>query len=441
LIFRSVHDRAKVSSLVASLALVGACGNGSGDAAGAGAGGTGGAVAGAGGAGAGAGGVVAGSGGASGGALGGAGAGGDFAGTSGAAGAAGGGAGDGGSSGVSGSAGSGAGSGGVNATGCIVPATSAAQPVLLSQTGCVDPSDPKRPAPALIPYDVNSALWSDGAEKERYVSLPVGAKITAKDCDVTPERCMPAEAGGTGEDEGHWDLPIGTVLMKTFLIGGKRIETRLFNRFSATVWRGFSYEWDDAETDATLLPDFKDKDIGGQTWHYPSRNECFECHTEAGGRSLGPTTAQLDREFTYADGTMNQIDKFVALGWFDAKPKAIPAYPDPFGPAPLEQRARAYIHANCSICHRSGGVVADVDLRYTTSFADTDLCNEMIFRGVGDAMLPQVRLVPGSPSESNLSFRMHDTTTYRMPKIGSSVVDPMGTALIDEWISSIQSCP
>jgi hypothetical protein len=364
---------------------------------------------------------------------------GGVAGLGGAAGSAGAGAS---ASGASGSAGSGAGSAGAGQVGCVVPATQAAQPMLLSQTGCVDVSDPKRPAPTLVPYEVNSALWSDGAAKERYMSLPPGTKITAKDCDVTPDRCIPAEQGGTGEDEGHWDLPVGTVLMKTFSIGGKRIETRLFNKFSLTVWRGFSYEWNDEETDATLLPDFKDKDVGGgQIWHYPSRNECFECHTEAGGRSLGPTTAQLDRDHDYPDGTMNQVDKFVALGFFDQKPKAVPAYSDPFGSAPLEQRARSYIHANCSMCHRSGGIVIDVDLRYTTSFADTDLCNQMVFRGVGDPMLPQTRLVPGNPAESNLSFRMHDTAAYRMPKIGSSVVDPMGTALIDEWISSIQSCP
>jgi hypothetical protein len=343
--------------------------------------------------------------------------------------------------GKAGSAGS-AGSSGAGQVGCIAPSTQADPPMLLSQTGCVDPNDPKRPGPNLIPYDVNSALWSDGAVKERFMSLPPGSKITAKDCDVTPDRCMPVEQGGTGEDEGHWDLPVGTVLVKTFSIGGKRIETRLFWRVRVGVWRGYSYEWNDAETDATLLPDLKDKDVGGgQIWHYPGRNQCFECHTEAAGRALGTTTAQLDRDFAYTDGTMNQIDKLVALGYFDAKPKAVPAYPDPFGDAPLEDRARSYLHANCSTCHRAGSVVADVDLRYTTSFSDTDLCNQTIFRGTGDPALPQIRLVPGSPEESNLSFRMHDRTTYRMPKAGSNVVDSMGTALIDEWISSIESCP
>jgi hypothetical protein len=405
-----------------------------------------------GGAGTGGSGMTGGAGGATGGAGASAGGSGNDAGTGGVAGTAvsgaGGGAGDAiggaGSGGAGGDVPGGAGAGAAGAppaVGCIVPATMAEQPMLLSQTGCVDPNDPKLPAPSLIAYDVNSPLWSDGAAKERYVSLPPGSKIGVKDCDVDPAACMPVDQGGTGQDEGHWDLPLKTVLVKTFLIAGKRVETRLLMRFAATTWLGFSYEWNDAETDATLLPDLKDKPVGDQTWHYPSRSQCLECHTRAGGRSLGMTTQQLDRMHTYPDGAMNQVAKFVSLGHLDAMPKALPAYPDPYGSAPLEQRARSYLQTNCALCHRAGGTVSDVDLRYTTSFAGTTLCNGMVIKGTGDAMLPQIRLVPGDPATSNISFRMHDTTVYRMPKIGSSVVDPMGTALVDEWVTSIQACP
>jgi hypothetical protein len=344
-------------------------------------------------------------------------------------------------SGTSGSAGAGGSAGGTVADRCIVPATQAEQPALLSQTGCMDPSDPKKPASGLIPYRVNSQLWSDGAAKERYLSLPPGSKIRVKDCDEDPASCERVVDGGSGEEEGHFGMPVGTVLVKVFLLGGKRIETRLLTRFAETTWVGFSYEWNDDETDATLLPDFKDKPVGSQTWHYPSRSQCLECHTKAGGRSLGPTTAQLDRDYEYPDGTANQLDRLVALGHLDARPKAIPPYPDPLGDAPLEARARSYLHANCSICHRDGGTVSDVDLRFTTSFADTALCNQSVIKSTGDPLVPQIRLVPGSPEESTISFRMHDTTDYRMPKIGSSVVDPDGTALIDAWITSIEACP
>jgi uncharacterized repeat protein (TIGR03806 family) len=271
--------------------------------------------------------------------------------------------------------------------------------------------------------------------------LPAGGKIHVKDCTAEPDTCMPIDMGGTGEDEGHWDMPIGTVLMKVFAVGGKRIETRLLMHRSETTWVGYSYEWADDESDATLLPDSKDKSLGSQTWHYPSPSECLECHTKGGGRSLGPTTAQMNRDYAYADGTLNQLDKFEAIGAFDAAPKKLDGYPDPAGSADLELRARSYLQANCSICHRPGGPISDVDLRFVTPFKDTLLCDEPISMGTGDANLPQVRLVPGDPSKSSLSFRMHDRTTYKMPKLGSNVADPTGTKLIDDWITAMTDCP
>jgi hypothetical protein len=327
--------------------------------------------------------------------------------------------------------------------GCTVPVIETDQPTQLSQTGCVDPNDPTKAAPSLVPYDVNSPLWSDGAAKERYMSLPPGTKIHVKDCTAEPDTCKSVDDGGTAEDEGHWDLPVGTVVMKVFLLDSARIETRLLMHVSDSVWRGYSYEWNDAGTDATLLDDKKDKPVGSQSWHYPSRSECLACHTEGAGRSVGPTTAQMNRDYAYADGTMNQVDKFEALGVFDRSPTRIAAYPSPTGDGPLEERARSYLQANCSLCHRPGATVSDMDMRFAVSFADMSLCNQTITAMQDDLTLPPIRLVPGDPTDSSLSFRMHSVVVggYRMPKLGSSVVDQAGTKLIDDWITSITACP
>jgi hypothetical protein len=326
--------------------------------------------------------------------------------------------------------------------GCIVPVAENDEPMLLSQTGCVDPTDPTKAAATLVPYDVNSPLWSDGASKERYISLPPGSKIHVKDCTAEPATCASVDDGGTAEDEGHWDLPVGAVVMKVFLIDGARIETRLLMHVSDAVWRGYAFEWNDAGTDATLLDDKKDKTVGSQSWHYPSRSECLACHTDGAGRSLGPTTPQLNRDYDYPDGTMNVIDKFEALGVFDRSPTRIAAYPSPTADGPVEARARSYLQANCSLCHRPGATVSDVDLRFVASFADTQLCNQPITAMQDDSNLPPMRLVPGDPTDSSLSFRMHSTISgYRMPKLSSSVVDTAGTALIDQWITSITTCP
>jgi len=273
--------------------------------------------------------------------------------------------------------------------------------------------------------------------KARFLRLPPGTTIKVKDCDLDPSACLPLEQGGTPEDEGHFDLPVGSILVKNFSLQGTLLETRLLVHASATIWKGYSYEWDPAVTTAHLLEDAKDRVVGAQVWHYPSGQECLQCHTAAAGRSLGPTSRQLDRDTPEG----NQLDRMVARGLLAVRPKRLAPYPDPRLAGPVEDRARSYLQSNCSFCHRPGGPFSDMDLRYATSLLDTQLCDVPILRGSGDPALPPLRLVPGKPAESNLSFRMHNRDGYPMPKIGSNVVDPVGAALVDQWISGITSCP
>jgi hypothetical protein len=169
----------------------------------------------------------------------------------------------------------------VNAT-CLAPPDGLPPAARLSRTGCADPADPRRPSAGLIPYDVASPLWSDGADKRRFLALPEGAKIDASSAE-------------------HWELPVGTVLVKSFLLDGRFIETRLLIRQSQFTWKGYSYEWDEAQTDALLMDEVEGgvkkpvpNSSGSQTWHFPSRAQCLQCHTLAAGVSLGPSARQLD---------------------------------------------------------------------------------------------------------------------------------------------------
>ena len=300
-------------------------------------------------------------------------------------------------------------------------------PELLSQTGCVDPADPKKPAEGLIPYGVNAALWSDGADKERFLAIPDGQKITAK-------------------PDGDLDLPVGSVLVKTFSFGGKRIETRLFVRHDDGDWGGYSYEWDDAQKDAKLLPSSKTKSVAsGPLWSFPSRSECMRCHTAAAGRALGPELGQLDGDFVYpsTNRVANQVKTLEHIGVLASgkTPESIVEYPPPFGDAPIDARARAYLHANCSGCHRPEGGAArsSLDLRYATSFADTKACNEVPL--LDDLDIPDAKIIaPGSPEKSVLSRRMHATDAKRMPPLARHTVDPEGTKLIDDWIRQLKGC-
>ena len=311
----------------------------------------------------------------------------------------------------------------------LVPAGAVVEstfPDRLSKTGCVDPGDPTRPLDGLIPYGVNAELWSDGATKERFFAIPDGTTV-----NVGPD--------------GDLELPVGSVTMKTFFVGGKRVETRLLVRHDDGEWAGYTYEWGDDPSDAVLLHAGKSKAAGDQTWTFPSRSECLQCHTTAAGRTLGPELAQLDGDLVYAttNRISNQLKTLVHIGVLAGPLPAAStsaALPDPFGDAPLERRARAYRHANCSMCHRpEGGPRAELDLRSSTAFADTRTCGTRPL--LGDLGLADARVVsPGHPESSVMSLRMHATDARRMPPLGTRRVDARGTALIDEWIRGVR-CP
>jgi hypothetical protein len=137
---------------------------------------------------------------------------------------------------------------------------------------------------------------------------------------------------------------------------------------------------------------------------------------------------------------MNQVEKFKQLGLFDTAPRDMPGLPEPAGEETTNEKALSYLHANCSMCHRPGAEGGLLDLRYQTAFADRGLCSPSE-RDAG--LVPKYRVVPGDTEKSNVSFRMHSLEKVRMPKIGSNVVDPAGTKLIDDWISAMpaSACP
>jgi uncharacterized repeat protein (TIGR03806 family) len=302
-------------------------------------------------------------------------------------------------------------------------------PRQLSDTGCVSATDPKQPASGLIPYAINAPFWSDGAEKDRWLALPDGQNITIA-------------------TDGDWSFPNGTVLMKNFRLGTRLIETRLFMRHPDGVWGGFSYEWNAEQTQATLLEGGATRDLGGgRSWIFPSEGQCVECHTQAAGRSLGLETAQLNRSFTYPQ-TNRSANELTTLNHIGLLTPAItdastqPTLPDPGGTTgTLTERARAYLHTNCSQCHRPGATApSNLDFRYTTSLIATNACNAV--PGSGDLGLgAQARLIaPGSSANSLVVARMNRRDSSAMPPLASLAIDTAGVSLISQWIDSLASC-
>jgi uncharacterized repeat protein (TIGR03806 family) len=300
-------------------------------------------------------------------------------------------------------------------------------PQTLAATGCFDAADPTRPTSGLIPYGVNAPLWSDGASKERFLALPDGSQIHV------------------GAD-GDFDLPIGSVLVKTFSLDGMRVETRLLVHHADGDWAGYSYEWNDAGTDATLLPASKTKAVGSHTWYFPSRAQCLECHTTAAGRTLGLELGQQNGDFVYpsTNRVANQLATLDHIGLFDAPlpgaPQTLPAYPAFDSSAPVSDRAKSYLHANCSICHRPGGIGGGPqDFRYATPLAMMNVCNVAPTRG--DLGVSGAQLVaPGMPDHSIVWLRMNSLDAPRMPPLATHVLDTQGLGIIGDWIRQLTGC-
>jgi hypothetical protein len=375
----------------------------------------------------------------------------------------------------------------------------------LSQTGCItatpfsDSTIPIKMASVVVPYEVNSPLWSDGAYKSRGMRLPTGGKIHVKDCVNNPAECCVLDQNAATTtclppaDDGKWVLPAGTVMVKNFMFpdtsrpsGYKLVETRLFVHFATTQqlqgvdtdWVGYGYQWDDAQTDATIIGTLDyGSDVGVSamfnvtptkggamqtiTWNYPSRNDCITCHTPitpqttpVSGYTIGPETHQLNRVAT--GDTMNQIDKFAGMGMFETAPSKpylealVAPYPGQAGSPPagatLDQKARSYLHANCAFCHRPDGKWSGFDVRYDVPLKSAAICNAIPGARAGDlGVTGATLLTPTEPMTSVIWLRMHDQKDdalgARMPEIGSWVVDTQGTQLISDWITSITACP
>lgn len=296
----------------------------------------------------------------------------------------------------------------------------------LSQTGCVNSTNPKLPATGMIPYAVQVPFWSDSAEKERYLSLPNNTKI-----ELT--------------NDGDFLFPAGSVLMKHFKLGDKFIETRLFAH-SEMGWQGFSYEWLDDQTDAVLLSDGKEKLIDAVRWQYPSSAQCLGCHTQAANFALGLETLQLNNVYLYGVSGIaaNQVDTLVHINLFTsavtANQKAQTLFLHNDSVAGVAQRARSYLHSNCSNCHRPNGPApVNIDLRFTTVLSSMNICN--VQPAAGDLEVTNARIVaPGEPESSVLLHRMKVRDQYQMPPLGSHLVDEGGVELIEDWIASLETC-
>jgi hypothetical protein len=332
---------------------------------------------------------------------------------------------------------------------CVFPATNSASfPTTLTDTGCYDDVAKHEVMAAALPYELNTALWSDGAVKHRFIVLPDGETITAA-------------------ETGAWKMPVGTIIIKEFWYEKVQgdptsafpMETRfLVKRCEddggcAAPLEGYSYRWNDAGTEATLLTDVEappgtglivkwpvtsggDPDDAAVHSHtYPSRAQCVRCHDDSVGRFLGLQTPQLNRPAAFAQGVDNQLRTFDAIGVFDKPLSAGGAdakgrLPSSHDPAySLEERALSYFHSNCAHCHNPQGERPTIDFRYYGGAGLTadNICN---------------KLVPGNATDpASLIYARDATRVGGMPPIATLVTDQRQLPVTAAWINSLTSCP
>lgn len=310
-------------------------------------------------------------------------------------------------------------------------------PALLSETGVFQDLISLIPASGFIEYDLQQPFWSDGALKRRWIAVPDGQTLTFA-------------------ATGAWVFPVGTVIVKHFelaLIEGdpssqRRLETRLLVHRN-DGWRGFTYRWNIAGTDADLLAGRELESLtvtlagGGteqQLYEYPSRTDCLACHTEAAGFVLGARTRQINSEYAYPAASDNQLRSWNNIGLFSTNigtPDSFDAFPALADTAvALERRARSYLAVNCAQCHQpSGGAPTNMDLRFDTVESAMNVFD--VNPSAGDLGAVDARIIAsGDRSRSVLWLRMATLDDNRMPALGSHKVDDGGLELIGRWIDS-----
>lgn len=312
-------------------------------------------------------------------------------------------------------------------------------PTLLSQTGAFIALPQLQPANLLLPYDLVISFWSDGASKTRFVAIPdskVGFSPT-----------------------GEWTFPPGTVFVKTFElptdttnpIRKRRLETRLLVVDRNGGVYGVTYKWRADLSDADLVgreglhEDVTIRDAAGthvQSWYYPSRADCLECHNRHTHGPLGPKTRQMNRDLHYPDGvTENQLRRWNRLGVFDTtlKESDIASFPTLARPDDttrnIEDRARSWLDVNCANCHRPGATVANFDARYETPLAQQHLIDGPVLI---DQNIDRARVISPHDSWRSVALIRVDTNEdTRMPPLARNTIDTQGASLLRQWIESL----
>jgi uncharacterized repeat protein (TIGR03806 family) len=293
-------------------------------------------------------------------------------------------------------------------------------PRSLSEYGFFADGARQVPAAGVTPYALNTPLWSDGADKLRFIYLPESTRLTA-------------------DGEGLLKFPVGAAIIKTFAFGEgddrRLIETRvLLHRGDG--WLALPYRWNAEQTEATLALAGGRIDLttpAGEAISYaiPNKNQCKSCHGKDGEViPIGPKARNLSAEW---------LGQMAKVGNLDRVPEGANRLPDwrSHATGPAEPLARAYLDVNCAHCHQPGGGASNsgLDLRWEQDGAHAlGILKRPVAAGRG-AGGHDFSILPGAPDASILLYRMDNAEPgIAMPELGKGSVDREGVAVVRRWI-------
>ncbi len=298
----------------------------------------------------------------------------------------------------------------------------------------------------MIPYDVNTPLFSDYTSKHRFVRLPAGQQVAYRENDA-------------------FDFPVGTQIVKTFAMphdmtdakkGETLLETRIIEH-KPVGWYGYSYVWNKEQTEATLAlggttvdVSWKHSDGSLRTNNYivPHANQCKSCHmaTEKTFLPLGPKARNLNKEFAYHSGKENQLTHWTKIGALKGAPEPDKApraakFDDPTTGS-VEARARVWLDVNCAHCHNPHGPARTTGLDLQLSQdnpAKIGVFKSPVAAGNGSGE-HKFDIVPGKPEESIVVYRLESTEPgVMMPELPRRLVPDEAVSLIREWIAQMKA--
>ena len=301
----------------------------------------------------------------------------------------------------------------------------------------------QEPTVGVLPYQPASELFSDYAEKSRFVWMPKNTKATYQ------------------SDSDILNLPIGAALIKSFYYKNvqpnnstKILETRVMIH-QTNGWIFANYVWDDAQEDAYLQTNGSIVPVtwtasGGQTksvdYKIPDESKCITCHAANGvNLPVGIKPQNLNMNYSYVEGSKNQLVKLIEFGYLEnTLPEQITSVVDYNDVSkPLDLRVRSYVDSNCAHCHRDGGNAAFATLRFPFHLTENP---ENLGICVGTSTpfnnIPRGYLVnPGDANGSLLHFAMStNNSVLMMPRVGRTIVHEEALSLMAEWINSLPAC-